>query len=70
MSIKRSFLIILAAIFALLFNAYMFFHGLLHKDGSRIALGYSDKYDGETASQSAKNNPNKMLFVSCGGFLE
>jgi hypothetical protein len=72
MTMKRSLLIALAALFALAFNLYLaaqqFWNHATKADGR---LAAADKCEpGDSALQGPKVNPNKMLFISCGGFLD
>jgi hypothetical protein len=72
MTMKRSLLIALAALFALAFNLYLaaqqFWHHTAKADGRLAAADRCEP--GDSVSQVHKVNPNKMLFISCGGFLD
>ena len=67
---KRSFLLVLAAIFGVGLNSYLIVYAFCGDTWThyfKSMIGNESKTDAE---QSAKTNPNKMLFISCGGFLE
>ncbi len=63
-------LLALASLFSLVLMFYVFVYDLLHaKSGGSLAL--SDDQCTDPAQQGVKKeNPNKLLFISCGGFLE
>ncbi len=73
MNAKRALIVTVAFIFALLLNAYLFVHMLwnasIHKLG-KTSVAHNECEDGSATEQGKKVNPNKMLFISCGGFLE
>lgn len=72
MSIRRSALFVIAFAFALLLNAYFFMHMVWNRalfQQGKISKG--DQCGDDVIGQTApRTNPNKMLFISCGGFLE
>jgi hypothetical protein len=72
MTVRRSLLIVLAALFALALNLYLAAQQLWHhaaKADGRFAAADRCEPDA-SALQGPKVNPNKMLFISCGGFLD
>ena len=71
MSIRASLLFVIAIGFSLALNVYLRAHALLNKDvsGTRLTTG-NECTDDPHAYETQKTNPNKMLFISCGGFLE
>jgi hypothetical protein len=72
MTMKRPLLIVLATLFALAFNLYLaaqqFWHYATKADGRLAAADRCEP--GDSATQGQRANPNKMLFISCGGFLD
>jgi hypothetical protein len=72
MSLRKVPILVVAALFSLLLNAYLFLQTLMVEGDSKAQkLSMGDECKNAPDSQvSAKTNPNKMLFISCGGFLE
>ena len=68
MNIRRLSLIVVALAFSVLLNLYLFAHALWKSAAPKLAVG--DSCDEKSVSSSPKENPNKMLFISCGGFIE
>lgn len=62
-------MIVAAAAFGALLVAFLFFQELIHKAQAQ-GTGGDECKDGEPDPAEKKTNPNKKLFVSCGGFLE
>ena len=59
-----------AVIFGLISSAYLFIHELVERTTypahpSKIGLDCPDP-----SLQAPQQNPNKILFISCGGFLD
>jgi len=50
-------------------NLYLFAHTLL-KSVIASKFAVADSCDEKSAPSSPKENPNRMLFVGCGGFLD
>jgi hypothetical protein len=71
MGIPKRFLILLAFCFALVLNVYLFLHEFLTRDTSSIRI-IADKEckNNPNALTEQKTNPHKILFISCGGFLD
>lgn len=73
MTIQRSILIITAFVFAAFLNAYLFVQsvwGHVTKHPGQLAMGDACESDSATGQHTQRVNPNKMLFISCGGFLD
>jgi hypothetical protein len=72
MAVRRYLLVVAAFVFALLLSAYLYMHSLWSASMQRWGkVSVSDECeDGTGAQQTSKINPNKMLFISCGGFLD
>jgi len=70
MRISRSLAFVMALAAGLLVSGYLYTHLFLTK---KFALNHA--YQGGTCvgathpSSEKKENPNRMLFISCGGFL-
>ena len=69
MNIRRIPLIVAALAFSVLFNLYFYAHALW-KSGVAPKVAVTDSCDDRSARSSLKENPNKMLFIGCGGFLD
>lgn len=69
MKLRGSLFLIGAVVFALLLNAYLFLHELFAKLKASPLAGGSASQD-RNAKVSSLDNPNKTLFISCGGYLE
>ena len=68
---KKIVLIALAFTFFALLTTLFFFQDLFQKTYARMnKLSAGDQCSDEATASQPKVNPNKMLFVSCGGFLE
>jgi hypothetical protein len=65
---KSMVIVALGAVFALGLVVYAYVHQYFTSKGATIAQ--ADSCDLPEGQVSAKQNPNKMLFISCGGFLE
>jgi hypothetical protein len=70
-TIAQSFLSVCALVFGLVMGAYL----MLYKWAHAAALphgssGIADACEDPGSASVPKVNPNKMLFISCGGFLE
>lgn len=73
MVLKRHALIVASLAFAALLNAYLFAHAFwsnLTKSSGSLSVASECAPDASGVQQSHKVNPNKMLFISCGGFLD
>jgi len=73
MSVRRSILIVAAFVFAALLSVYLFVQELWNhavRDPGRLAAADRCEPDASGAEQTQRVNPNKMLFISCGGFLD
>lgn len=68
MSLKRAMLYSTAVLFGLVVTAYVYTHALLQNLAHGAKLSAADHC--EDSSAAPKANPNKMLFISCGGFLD
>ncbi len=67
MSIQRAFWFTVALLFAAALNVWAYVYAMLNRAAPGAKVSSAECTDTETA---AKQNPNKMLFISCGGFLE
>lgn len=67
MAIKRAIIYTAAIAFGLLMSAYLFAHTALQSIMAGSKLSAAECTDTDSAAVS---NPNKMLFISCGGFLD
>lgn len=67
MSLKRSALLLVTGGVALTIGIYVFVERVLSYNGVGPKLTSLECTD---ASTQSKVNPNKMLFISCGGFLD
>ena len=68
-TLKKASLVVLALIFSAVLVALLFAQDLIHKTRtqmSKLSLAQCE----EDYKAVSKENPNKMLFVSCGGFLD
>ena len=54
--------------FALVLSAYLYGQSLWHAFLHKTSLAKADQCD--DLDQGAIVNPNKMLFISCGGFID
>ncbi len=64
---KKVLLLVFAGLAALALNLYLYAQAFLqHVSGGSVARA-DECLPGDGAP---KENPNKMLFISCGGFLE
>lgn len=66
-SLRRKLLLGLAAISAVFTWTYGYIHTLWHGGAPHSNLSVAECANDVRA---AKDNPHKMLFISCGGFLE
>ncbi len=69
MNIRRISLIFAALAFSILLNLYLF-PNALWKSAVAPKLAAGDSCDEGSVPSSPKVNPNKMLFISCGGFID
>ena len=69
MRIRRAFLLTAAFLFAASLNCYLFVHELLSRTDPTPKLSAGDCPD-PAEEVPAQTNPNKALFVSCGGFID
>ena len=60
------FLFVAALAFGLILSAYLFTHELVTTTLAHFAK--ADQCDDATQGEAV--NPNKMLFISCGGFID
>jgi hypothetical protein len=67
MRVRRVFLVAIAGVFALLLNVYVVVSALMNRSDAGTKLTADECADPDIQTQT---NPNKMLFMSCGGFLE
>ncbi len=66
LSVRRAVLAILGAMLVLFAAAYLYMQAFWHGvPGNKVSVDDQCKDPG-----AQKENPNKMLFISCGGFLE
>jgi len=70
MATKRGLLVIAAFIFSLVLAAYLFTYGLWKSVFHSGKLSLTNECTDPTAESGARVNPNKMLFISCGGFID
>lgn len=73
MTIKRTLLFVLAVVFTTALAALLFFQDLIHKVRAQIKVSANTKdqcTDDVLSAMEPKNNPNKVLFISCGGFWD
>ncbi len=66
--LRTSFLVVGAFIAALVLNVAVYVHGLFNSAPQSLKLSLGEECTDD--SQAPTTNPNKMLFISCGGFLE
>lgn len=69
MSIQRTLLALGTGTFAFVVNAYAYLHATVLAAPSGVVASATEECV-ETKEGASKENPHKMLFVSCGGFLE
>lgn len=69
MAFKRAFLVPAAIMFAMLLSAYIFSRDVVRSLVGGGKLSAAECTDA-AAAQTTSQNPNKMLFISCGGFLD
>ena len=67
--VRKTLMIAAATAFGALLVAFLFFQELIHRAQARD-IGGNECNDGKLDAKETKTNPNKSLFVSCGGFLE
>lgn len=70
MGAKRYILFGLAAISTVALNTYFFSQSIFASASESPKLATADQCVDEKAEAAPAENPNKVLFVSCGGFLE
>lgn len=72
MNLRRAPFYVLAALFALALNAYVLFNEVMQKAHSngKLSLTNTNECDDPSQNNAPAENPNKLLFVSCGGFEE
>jgi|GEM_PF-2272963 len=70
--IARPLLLLAAFFFALGLQAYLWYQTLTHKSLANPKLSKADTCEDPEANAALvqKENPNKLLFISCGGFEE
>lgn len=68
-SIHSVVLIVAAVLFVMALYAYLYIRQFFTPKYSSRAI-VSDACPDPSAAQATKQNPNKMLFVSCGGFID
>lgn len=67
--LQSRILAVLAVIFAIVLNVYVLVHALFTKRAdSGVKLAANNCSD--PTGTELKVNPNKMFFISCGGFFE
>jgi len=69
MNIRVRSLVVVALVLFVPLNLYLFAHALW-KSGVAPKVAVADSCDDRSAQSSPKENPNKMLFIGCGGFLD
>jgi len=67
--VSRLFLFVVASVFALGLQAYLLVQSMLHKTPSSTNFAKADECE-DPAAMTSQENPNKLLFISCGGFEE
>jgi hypothetical protein len=65
---RNMVIVVLGTAFALGLVVYAYVHQYFVSKSATVAK--ADTCDLSEAQGSEKQNPNKMLFISCGGFLE
>lgn len=68
--IARPLLLLAAFGFALGLQAYLLVQQFIGKQESMSKLAKTDSCDEPAVPVAAQENPNKLLFISCGGFEE
>lgn len=68
MRIRYALILAVAGLVALAIESYLFMHSLLTKRTTHSSISAAGCTDPN--SEEAKKNPNKLYFISCGGFLE
>ena len=69
MRISRALMMVAATAFALGLNVYLVMHALMSKGSAGQKLASEECVNPDTAAPS-QTNPNKLLFISCGGFID
>lgn len=64
----RGFFAIVGVVFSVCTLLYSFLHNILVQKNSTLALG--DMCVPPENAKKTDTNPNRDLFISCGGFLE
>ena len=67
---RRWVFMVVAWVFGLGLTTYLNGHELCSDLWARYVKGAGDAESKPDTNHSSKQNPNKMLFISCGGFLE
>ncbi len=68
-NLARSVLLVLVTVFGLALSLYMYAQDFFHaKSDGRLSV--ADQCENPALENAGKENPNKMLFISCGGFFE
>ena len=70
MNVRRLPLVLLAIVLAAVLNAYLFFQAAVQKISASGKVSIENECTDPSGVSLKKENPNKMLFISCGGFLE
>lgn len=69
MSLKRGVIVLLAFVFAIFLNVYLYLHSVLRATFAGRTNTVSNACE-DTQDPAEKVNPNKLLFISCGGFFD
>ena len=69
MTIKRGALVVFGVLFVAALGVYLFVHNLYQRTFAKVSLGNQNECADPILAKTT-TNPNKMLFISCGGFLE
>ena len=70
MILSKILLYALAAIFGVALNSYLFLNSAIQKIQGSGKVNITNGSDDPVASAAQAENPNKLLFISCGGFEE
>jgi len=68
--LSKTALIALASLFSLALMVYVFVYDLIHAKSGGVLSRVDDQCNDPAQQGAQKENPSKMLFISCGGFLE
>lgn len=70
-TLSRPLVSVCALVFGLVMGAYlMLYEWVQAATLSQGSLSIADTCENPASASAHKENPNKMLFISCGGFLD